>query len=122
MENRWTMIGRVMVLEAQALKARWGCEMPPQDALPNQALERQVDHWCRRLADNLTEPIDPPVPVRPWVLARLMCASASLSGRDRAGIPFHGLSKDGICDLLTTEWHAESRDCWAALVMEDLDA
>lgn len=116
------MIGTVMELTAHALKARWGCGNPPFDALPNEALETQVDLWCRRLADNLYEPIDPPGPVQPWILARLSCAAVALCERDRAGMPYHGLSKDGIKDLLVRDWHVEFRDRWNLMVLEDLDS
>lgn len=119
MENQWTRIGEVMLLEAHALKARWKCDMPPNDALPDAQLDRMVSHWCRRLARNLTLPIDPPASVRPWVLARLICASVEARQRGTSGTAWSGLPPAGIARLLTGEWDARFRDEWAKLVLLD---
>ncbi len=37
-------------------------------------------------------------------------------------MPYHGLSTDGIKDLLVRDWHVEFRDRWNLMVLEDLDS
>lgn len=122
MGNSWETVGMALQLTAQALKARWRCEIPAFDSLPNEALEKIVSHWSRRLARNLTATIDPPAAARPWVLARLIAAVALLSEKSAAGIPFRGLSADELVKLLDDEWRERLRDRWNLMMLEDLDS
>ena len=114
----WEKVAHFFRLIYELRKSEWNCVAPAHDTLPSAALESVVDEWCARMARDVERPLDAPAIVRPWILARLVSASAD------AGI--HAEVADQPCppamtpqvveQYLIAEWHHALRNRWCLML------
>lgn len=111
-QSSWKQIEQRLADFQAALQKGWGLTLPPP-TLPTEQMDRDVDHWCRVLANFPGALVDAPEPVRPWIHARLLLAAAlaaSLARSGRTDAP--PLESNTLEHLLIGEWHGALRAKW----------
>lgn len=106
----WEDAGWLLAGVARRLKAEWQIDEPLRDTLPSEELEKLIDEWCKRLAQNLDARLDPPEIVKPWILVRLRyAAKICLSPGPPGGRPQVELIEPSIRTFLIQAWHQNGR-------------
>lgn len=121
MKRSWLTVAVAFRELALALRQQWQCDVPPFDTLPSEELDMVVSAWCYELAGNLAGPIEPPVEVRPWILARLVKASAQARLEAAEGNACPELTTAVLRNMLVGSWHQLLRQKWNLMVLEDLE-
>lgn len=120
--STWLACSQAFEDSAVNRQLEWGCELPPFDALPSEALEKECDEWASQLASNFDGELTPPAEVAPWLLARLYSASAAASLLDKEGRPScPGMVPTVLRTLLIDLWHEDMRWRWNDLMPLDDD-
>ena len=112
----WADYSELFLEMARTLKEEWRIEMPSYESLPSRELELAVDAWCAIQAQNLRARIDPPVEVRPWMLARLAMAATTAMHQSVTGeFAPPSLDARGIVQMLCGEWNGALREQWISI-------
>jgi hypothetical protein len=112
----WDDYSELFIEMARTLKEEWRIEMPSYESLPSRELELAVDAWCVIQAQNLRARIDPPLEVRPWMLARLAMASTTAVHQSVTGeFAPPPLDARSIVQMLCGEWNGALREQWVAI-------
>lgn len=114
MKPTWQNVADILHSLAVESQRDWGCGFPSAGAVPGAELDAECDEWARKLADDLSEPLEPPPRVRPWLLARLATAAAAARSEVSHGIEFEHakLSPEFFRRILIDEWHGFLRQQW----------
>ncbi len=115
----WSQISELLELKCRLLRDEWGVSFPPYGTEASAEDAAVCDDYCRLLAADFEQSVEPPDGAKPWMLARLLMASvlAGTLGQKGETLPLRFDSKL-VEQLLVDEWHFRLRSWWRDIGQE----
>jgi hypothetical protein len=109
----WNKIADVFEETLKLYPSEWKCRVPDHTQAFSASDEPACDEWCKRIAQQLAEPIFPPKHVQPMILARMATATACLRRLQLTDSSHpEKLTPQLIEHFLIHHWREQLRDHW----------